>query len=193
MKILIVTPYFPPRKGGLEHYAYNIAYYVSKNGHKVTVITTRETKEEILDNIKVIRVENRISISNTPINIHLPFKISEVLKMKDIVNAHMPVPFCADMAAIVSKKNSIPFILTYHNDVVKDEGPLKILSSIYNRSLLQFTLRVAKKIITPSPYVYNESTIIHKFSDKTVWIPPGVDVNAYKPGKSNAKTRYNLS
>lgn len=193
MKILIVTPYFPPRKGGVEHYTYNISKILSENGHKVTVITTGKTKEEILDDIKVIRVKNKISISNTPINIHLPFKISEVLKKDfDIVNAHMPVPFYSDIGAITSKIKNVPFVLTYHNDVTKDEGLLKILSSIYNKSLLQFTLRITKKVITPSPYVYNESTIIHKFSDKTVWIPPGVDVDTYKPGKSNAKTRYNL-
>ena len=163
----------------------------------ITVICSNHLPENsigLIEKIKIIRLKPTYTISNTPLRLDLIVKISNLLKREkfDIVNAHMPVPFYSDIGAITSKIKNVPFVLTYHNDVTKDEGLLKILSSIYNKSLLQFTLRVTKKIITPSPYVYNESTIIHKFPDKTVWIPPGVDVNTYKPGKSSAKTRYNL-
>jgi len=193
MKILMITPYFPPRKGGVENYTYNLSKKLSGKGYELTVLSTGNTVEETYDNFKVIRIKNKLSISNTPIDMLLPFKLSKILKKGDfdIVNAHMPVPFYADIAAITSKINNIPFILTYHNDVIK-YGPLKILSSLYNKSALQLTLRLADKIITPSPYVYNESPIMRKFADKTFLIPPGVDPNIYKPGKSFARRKYNL-
>ncbi|MEM4589043.1 MAG: glycosyltransferase family 4 protein [Thermoplasmata archaeon] len=193
MKILIVTPYFPPRRGGVENYTYNISKRLAEKGHEVTVLSTGNTAEETCDDFEVIRIKNKVSISNTPLNMSLAFKLSKILKKEDfdVVNAHMPVPFYADMTAITSKWNNIRFVLTYHNDVIKD-GFLKILSAFYNKSLLQLTLRLSDKIITPSPYVYNESHIIKKFSDKTVLIPPGVDPNFYKPGRSHIKKKYNL-
>lgn len=192
MKALIVTPYFPPRKGGLENYAYNISKILSEKGHDITIFSSGNTKESY--NFKVIRVNNKISISNTPLDFVLP-KLSKLVKEEDfdLINAHMPVPFYADMAAIAARRNNIPFILTYHNDVVKEGLLLGLLASSYNKSLLQFTLRSADRIITPSPYVYNESPLIKNFADKTALIPPGVDPEKYKPGEGHVKKRYNLS
>ncbi|MBC7118802.1 MAG: glycosyltransferase, partial [Methanobacteriaceae archaeon] len=176
MRILIVSPYFYPKAGGLENYAYNIFKRFNDN-FDVTVLCSNHSPENSIDSfkrIRVIRLKPSLVVSNTPIRWDLVLKLSKLLKREDfdLVNAHMPVPSYADMAAIATRKNQTPFILTYHNDVVKD-GLLGILASFYNKTLLQFTLKSTDKIITPSPYVYNESLIIRKFADKTVLIPPG--------------------
>jgi len=194
MKILIVTPYFPPRGGGVEHYTYNISKNLLDMGHEITVITSANKSAEEDHGIMIIRIKSRVSISNTPIDLTLVSSISNILRKEtfDVVNAHTPVPFYADMAAIASKRMKVPFVLTYHNDVIKESWPLRTLSSIYNRTLLQLTLRSSDRIITPSPYVHNESEMINKFLERTVWIPPGVDTEVYKPGKGDWKSKYGL-
>ncbi len=195
MKILTVTPYFPPRAGGVEHYSYHISKNLLGRGHDVSVITCGDKYiEEDLEGINVLRIRNRVSLSNTPLDPGLLSSISEILRREnfDLVNAHTPVPFYADMAAIASRRMKIPFVLTYHNDVIKDSWPLRTLSSIYNRTLLQLTLRSSDRIITPSPYVYNESEMINEFIERTVWIPPGVDTEVYKPGKGDWKSKHGL-
>ncbi|MDI6701689.1 glycosyltransferase family 4 protein [Methanothermobacter wolfeii] len=195
MKILTVTPYFPPRAGGVEHYSYHISKNLLSRGHDVSVITYGDKYiEEDLEGINVLRIRNRVSLSNTPLDPGLLSSISEILRREnfDLINAHTPVPFYADMAAIASRRMKIPFVLTYHNDVIKDSWPLRTLSSIYNRTLLQLTLRSSDRIITPSPYVYNESEMINEFIERTVWIPPGVDTEVYKPGKGDWKSKYGL-
>ncbi|MCG2829229.1 glycosyltransferase family 4 protein [Methanothermobacter sp. K4] len=197
MKLLIVTPYFPPKTGEVEHYTYNISLKLLERGHDVNVITTGTggVKEEILDGIMVRRLKTKNFLSNTPLDIHLVHFISRILKEEnfDIINAHMPVPFYADMSAIVSKRAGVPFVLTYHNDVVKNRGPLSLISSLYNHTLLQITLRAADRIITPSPYVYNESDIMKEFSKKLVLIPPGVDPELYSPSEGSAMIEYGLN
>ena len=47
MKILIIAPYFYPKIGGLENYAYNIAKGLAKK-HEVVVVTSnhRTRKKE---------------------------------------------------------------------------------------------------------------------------------------------------
>ncbi|HHW16480.1 MAG TPA: glycosyltransferase family 4 protein [Methanothermobacter sp.] len=194
MKILIVAPYFPPRAGGVEHYTYNISKNLLDMGHKITVITSANKSAEEDHGIMIIRIKSRVSISNTPIDLTLVSSISNILRKEtfDVVNAHTPVPFYADMAAIASKRMKVPFVLTYHNDVIKESWPLRTLSSIYNKTLLQLTLKSSDRIITPSPYVHNESEMINKFLERTVWIPPGVDTEVYKPGRSDWKSRYGL-
>ncbi|MBC7099526.1 glycosyltransferase, partial [Candidatus Bipolaricaulota bacterium] len=111
MKILIVSPYFYPKTGGLENYAFNIIKKL-KEHHNITILCSSINKDSIesFKGMKIIRFKPSHILSNTPIRYNLIIKISEVLREGDfdIVNAHTPVPFYADMAAIASKKNNTP-------------------------------------------------------------------------------------
>jgi len=59
MDILIIgSRSYPPQIGGLERYIYEFSINASKMGHDVTVITQKhgdESKEEVMDGVKVIR------------------------------------------------------------------------------------------------------------------------------------------
>lgn len=189
MNALIVSPYFYPKRGGLVNYSYNIAKFLIEKGHDITVLCSdheKENEEKIIDGIRVIRLKPDFIQSNTPLKFNLPFKMSELIKENnfDLINAHTPVPFYADIAAMVSKRYKIPFILTYHNDNIKDSFFMGTIANVYSYSFNLLTLKLSKRIITPSPYCYNESTFLDKFKDKLVWIPPGVDINRYNVGNS---------
>jgi len=189
MKILVVAPYLYPEAGGMESYAYNISKRMVEKGVDVTILcSTRDKtdKTEFIDGIKVIRQKPNFILSNTPIRFDLFFTMSKLVKDGnfDLINAHTPVPFYADVAAMVSKIHKIPFVLTYHNDNVKNTFTMNIIANIYNYSFNLATLKLSKFIITPSPYCYNESKFLKKIEDKLRWIPPGVDINKYDIGNS---------
>src|SRR5665648_769708 len=119
MKLLVVTPYFFPKIGGMENYAYNIAKGLKeKYGWEVVVATSnheeRKYKEEQMDGMKIYRLPRWFKVSNTPINPLWYFQIKRIIKNErpDIINAHTPVPFITDITARVC--GDIPFILTYH-------------------------------------------------------------------------------
>jgi len=68
MKILIVAPYFYPRRGGLEQYAFNIARIMAKRGHEIRVLCNDvEPKVEVIEKIGVERLEADVIFSNTPL------------------------------------------------------------------------------------------------------------------------------
>lgn len=198
MKTLIVSPYFYPEGGGLENYAYNIAKGLAEKGHKITVLcATKENhgKTETLDGIKIIREKPDIIISNTPVKLNLYFTISKLLEKEkfDLVNSHTPVPYYADMACYASKKHNIPFILTYHNDNTHLNPITKLLGNIYNHTISPMTLKLSRKIITPSPFCFNESRHLEKHKEKLSLILPGVDFTRFKPKKSKYISKnYNL-
>ena len=198
MKILMVCPYFYPDTGGAENYSYNIAKGLIKKGHKITVLcSTKKNKDktEIIKGIKIIRQKPNFFISNTPVKLNLYFEISKLLKEEkfDLVNAHTPVPYYADMACYVAKKQKVPFVLTYHNDNVHPNKIVNLLCNIYNYTLNSMTLKYNTKIITPSPFCFNKSKFLAKYKNKLFWISPGIDLDVFKPKRSDfVKDKYKM-
>jgi glycosyltransferase involved in cell wall biosynthesis len=103
------------------------------------------------------------------------------------------VPFFPEIAALMAKIYKIPCVLTYHNDIVREESFMKFITIIYNGTLNKLLLSSVDLIITSSPFCYNESEFLKPFKDKLTLIPPGVDIKKYGSGKSfNIKDKYNI-
>ncbi len=180
MNILMVSPYFYPDGGGAEFYLYKIVEGLSKE-HEVTVLCTGNSKTEFNDNIKIFSLRHDFKISTSPVSLTAVTDVASHIKKAnfDVCNINYYLPYFPDVAAIVSKIYNLPSVMTWHNDVVGN-GMLRPLASIYNNTLNKITLNVVDKIITPSPYCYNESPFLKDFRDKMVWIPPGVDLEKYE-------------
>ena len=188
MNVLIVSPYFYPKRGGLENYSYNIAKILVEKRHDITVLCSnheKENKEEIIDDIRVIRLRPDYILSNTPIRFDLFFTISKLVKENnfDLINAHTPVPFYADIAAMVSKRYKIPFVLTYHaGSLMKDRIFIDAIAKIYQLTIEKFTLARANRTITVSEFVKNN--YLKEYKEKVCIISPGVDTGRFKPSKN---------
>lgn len=181
MKLIIVTPYFPPQIGGVENYAYNIAKGLKEEySWEVVVVTSnheeKKYKEEQMDRMKIYRLQRWFKVSNTPINLLWYFQIKRIIKNErpDIINAHTPAPFISDVAARIC--NNIPFILTYHNDLTKGNIFLNLLCKLYYFVIGNDTLNISDKIIATSKYYAQNSTYLKKYFKELGIVPPGVDV-----------------
>src|SRR5690242_706372 len=124
MKVCLVAPYFAPVRGGVETYTLQTCKCLrDEHGHNVFVVTTRHDRGPI-------RIEERVGfktytlptltkISNTPVGLDWPKKLREIfaIEQPDVINAHTPVPFLADIAE--RARGHTPFVLTVHNDIEK--------------------------------------------------------------------------
>jgi glycosyltransferase involved in cell wall biosynthesis len=198
MKVLIVTPYFCPEGGGLENYIYNVSKGLMKRGCEITILCSTKKgkdKEENFDGIRVIRQKPHFIFSNTPVKFDLIFDMIKLIRENDfdLVNAHMPVPYYGDVAAIASRLCRKPFITTTHADNVKGTLLMNSITSVYNYIFYMTTLYLSKRIITPSPYYYEKSKFLKRFKKKLELIPPAVDVKKYSPRKSSlVYNRYKI-
>lgn len=183
INILLISPYFHPDIGGAENYVYNISKRLVKKGHNITVLCSgmENDKKEIIDGINVIRLKSDFKISRTPIRVGLIYTMSKIISNNefDVMIINLSVPYFPEIAAILSKIYNIPSVLMYHNDIIKDKGVLKVLTDIYNISLIKLLLNSVNLIITTSPFCYNESVILKPYKDKLEWIPPGVNIEQY--------------
>jgi len=165
MKIMIVAPYFYPKIGGMENYAYNIAKGLKEEYNwEIVVITSnheeKKYKEKKINGIKIYLLPRWFKISNTPINPLWFFQIKRIIKNErpDIINANTPVPFISDIAARVC--GDLPFILTYHAaSLYKYKNPIfNILIFLYKILIERNTIKKARIIIVVSEFIKIKSS-----------------------------------
>jgi glycosyltransferase involved in cell wall biosynthesis len=188
VKLLLVTPYFPPHPGGLESYAFHIAQgLMQAYDYEIVAVTSNPNgkKQSVEDycGIKVYRLPIMLRIGNTPINPFWYLTLKRIIRTEkpDIINSHQPVPFIGDLTAFLT--GNIPFVLTYHAGTMKkNKFPIDIVISLYERFVLPHTAKKAKKIICASSFVRN--TILKEYTYKSTIIHPGVDITIFKPNLS---------
>ena len=193
-KLLMVTPYFYPKIGGLENYAFNISKGLKeKYNWEIVVITSNHEntgyQEETINGIKIYRLPRWFKVSNTPINPMWYWQIKDIIKKENpnVINAHSPVPFIADMAAKAAKSLGIPFVLTYHNDLVKENPILNTIIKIFYFLLGNKTIRISTQIIATSQFYADSSTYLKEYKNKISIVSPGT----YLPKEAKVKQLKN--
>lgn len=184
MKIVIVAPYFYPHLGGAEVYTINIARRLRMLGCEVSIVTTggRDSDQiETIEGMRVHKVHATMTLSNTPVGAGWSRQLSEIFRYEqpDVINAHTPVPFLADIAQRAS--GSTPFVLTYHNDLAKDFPPFRLAAWAAHKLLIDRTIRLSTRIIATSEYYALESPHLRQYRAKIGIVPPGVDTEIFRP------------
>ena len=150
MKILEISPVFPPSVGGLEKCVSEIAKGLARRGHEVVVYTTdfpRSKSKELIDRVLVRRIPAFFSLFHAPVSIFMPYIARE---NADLVHVHIPPVFGAFSAVIFAKMKGIPLVLTYHNDTVGCNTFENFVARIYNMIQDRFLLGNVQLITVPS-------------------------------------------
>jgi glycosyltransferase involved in cell wall biosynthesis len=178
-KLCVVAPYYYPKVGGVENYALHMVRASCDHGFDTFVITTNhESKRLVCEEIfgvRVYRLPVLFRVSNSPINPLWRRHIRTILQEErpTVINGHEPVPYLADVTERV--RCGIPFILTYHNDLVKSGVLTSALVRVVNATLVSRTLRRADRIIVTSHYYAERSRYLRRHLERVRVVPPGVD------------------
>lgn len=184
-KVAVVTPYYLPRIGGVEHYAHRQVLALRNDPDfeplVITTGTTQRTSTSMEDGVVVVRLGRGVTVSNTPINPRWVWQLPRLLDRHDvdIVSAHAPVPGLPDLA--VRLAGDRPVVLTYHSgSLVKGAAHhgvsrgIDALLRCYERWGLSATLRRADRLVAVSP------TSLANRRGATM-ITPGVDTQLFHP------------
>ncbi|WP_181642543.1 glycosyltransferase family 4 protein, partial [Nocardioides massiliensis] len=182
VRVAVVTPYYPPSVGGLERYTHRIARALhAEPDFDVVVITTgdsRRTHTSVEDGVEVVRLAPWLKVSNSPVSGWWPVQLRRLLRDHriDVVHAHAPTPFLADVASYVAGPR--PVVLTYHaGSLVKGESrAVDTLLRTYERVVLPRVFARAQELVAVSPVARTCET------GRARLIPPGVDTDVFRPG-----------
>ena len=183
MKLIILTRYFLPVKGGIENHCYNLAKELLKRGIDVEIHTSRDTltetnilKEfEIIDGIKVYRHKNFWRF--------IP-KDCDVIHLHNFnIFPHFWI-FLKIFIKRLFKMKAPRLIITPHGGFTpwwkEFSISAKIIKKIYHKALGKFFLNhVVDKIIAVSEWEKNQLVKEDINAKKIVVIPNGVEEEAY--------------
>jgi glycosyltransferase involved in cell wall biosynthesis len=178
MKVLIATPYYHPRVGGMENYSAAVAHGLHERGWEVVIVCgdTRVSAVtcETLNGYRIWRLPIWKVISNTPVHPGWFGMLRRIIRTErpDIVNAHTPVPYMVDMVTLAAGR--VPVVATYHAATLFKPGgglSMRLLTFAY-QAVQSITLTRARAIIAVSPYV--KSTLSKRLAAKTQVVPNSV-------------------
>jgi glycosyltransferase involved in cell wall biosynthesis len=194
MKLLVVTPYYYPKIGGLENYARQLGLALRRHENmEIAVVTSNEHGRrsviEEIDGITVYRLPYWFKVSNTPVNPLWSLMLRRIIAREhpDVIHAHSPVPTMADAAALAA--GSLPFVVTYHAATLyKAKAPVFNLMARLYKLYEARTLARADKIFAVSSYVRDQ--LPKALRKKTVVMPNAVWAKEIKLRRQPSEERF---
>ncbi|MFE5937438.1 glycosyltransferase [Streptomyces sp. NPDC056470] len=180
--VAVVAPNYPPRCGGVEHYAERVAHAVAEDpAMRAAVITAStsgwRTAVGVEHNMPVVRLGTWARHLNTPVSPLWPLQVRRWLRRLgvDVINAHAPAPGLGDL--VVALSGTHPTVLTYHaGSMLQGRPKVDVLVRAYEQHVLPRVFTHASALVASSP--------VSLAFDRpgAVQITPGVDVERFTPG-----------
>ncbi len=205
MKIIQLTTFFYPVHGGVEQMVFQLALRLSKDGHKVKVITSDSLKggefiRPLTDEINGIKVERcRTWFSITKFHKFFPALLPKLLKSDyDIVHVHGIRKFESYVALFVSKIRKKKVIVSTHNPFVVDPRERSfmenLLIKIHDLTLGKIFFRYFDKFICLSKSEFQELKRFGVSAYKMTKIPNAIpDCVLQKGNIDYVQKRYNFN
>lgn len=183
MRILHISKYAFPEKGGVETFVRDLSTEQVRQGHAVSVLCHRSTslqpaQSSRIDRVTIMRCPTLCTTAFTPVAPTFPLHLRAAIKQErpDVVHLHLPNPAVLFTAFIPAH---IPLVIHWHADVQGSTN--KTIRTLYPayRFFEQHSLARAKRIITTSPPYLESSPSLARWRDKCTTIPLGIDLNRY--------------
>ena len=185
MRHLLVTNDYPPKVGGIQSYLWEIYRRLPQD--KVVVYTTPHPDSEIFDQKqthKIIRSKQRVLLPTRQV-------ANQIRSVAEVENIDFVMYDPAVPIGILGPKIGIPYGVILHGAEVTIPGRVPIA-----RSLIANVLQHAKLVVTAGDYSTKEAIRAAKQNLPVCVIPPGVDIDRFKPldeqARSTIRERFNF-
>ncbi len=193
MRIVQVSPFFFPHAGGVESHVRALAAEFAREGHEVTVVTSRYDaslpESEEFEGYRILRARTRAVWYNTPLDTGVGRIVGGLAA--DVVHVHYPPPLTAYFALRALRSRSTPVCLTYHCDLYLPGVVGRLMTGAYHRFFLPPTFRRVNRFIVHTQSYGRTSTALRNRPLEI--IPSSVDLDRFRPGLDGTEVRQRLA
>jgi glycogen synthase len=207
--VLHITPWFPPHRGGIANYVYNLCIRLQDLGYLVSVLTVKKATEKFRDTQNMglkVNYANCVYLPGWPYatlkSVSVPcdagLKMNHIIKKGnfDIVHIHgihYPVSW---IAAYLARRHKIHSVLSLHGTYALDPNILSGKTRIEEWLYRNFFSRIFSQtdaVIAPTQTITDMVQKYQKKSQKTLFytIEYGIDTQRFV-SNLDKKTYYRL-
>ena len=192
MRIVQVSPFFYPHAGGVESHVRGLVREFTRQGHEVTVVTSRYDRhlpvEEETEGYRILRSRTLGVLFDTP----LDFGTRRTLRTltADVFHLHYPPPLTSYFATRELARRRIPVCMTYHCDLYLPGAAGRLLAGLYQTVFLPATLERTSRIVVHTKS-YGVTSAMLRGRELEV-IPSAVDLDRFRPGLDASRIRADL-
>ena len=190
MRILMVNKYYPPHVGGIEFHVRDLAEALARAGHEVRVLVCNNEnayKEEIIQGVEVVRLPRDFEKASTPVSFYFRKTLERFALEADLVHFHFPYPFGEFEWLRTKAHKKVPYVVTYHTDIVRQ----KLELALYRPFLKRFLVGAAR-IMASSPQVIEYSEFLKPLEAKCTQVNFGLPVEHIAHNEAAAKRAQEL-
>jgi glycosyltransferase involved in cell wall biosynthesis len=192
VRIVQVAPFFHPHAGGVESHVRSLAREFAREGHDVTIVTSRYRRSlpavERTEGYRVLRGVSLGTVFNTPLDVGVGKTVQGLAA--DVVHIHYPPPLTSFFATRALEASDVPVCLTYHCDLFLAGGAGRLISGLYERTLLPPTLARVNRIVVHTRS-YGTTSASLRGRDLEI-IPALVDLERFRPAPEPPGLRERL-
>ncbi len=172
-RILQLSKFYPPHRGGVEQVAFDITRALASKRHLVVAFTDQRTPScERYGGSTVRRLPVRWVVASQPLSLRYIVAGIRALRSAHTVIVHVP-NYLALVVSLFARGNT-PSVIYWHSDVLHSGILPRLL-----RPLERLSLARAAKIVVTSPQYRSFSPSLTGFREKCVVIPNCVDPAAF--------------
>ena len=152
MRILQVSPFYPPHVGGIEFHVEALSRKLAQAGHKVIVYTSnvpRSRNHEVIDGVEIYRFNCAVSPLNNPVMPGLFFKLLGSDEF-DVVHTHGHFHMSSSLTVCSNVFARRPIVLTSHGAILGYKGWRRAIEVVFNKTVGKWTLRSVDRVIALS-------------------------------------------
>jgi len=200
----VASDVYPDVMGGVGIHVHEMSKLQAKLGHEVTVLTSDhgdrgQPRKENRDGYEIRRHRELVSPIDNSIFPGLAQSLFQMASDYDVVHAHSHLFFSTNLAAVFSRLDDTPLVVTNHG-LISQTAP-KWLQKAFIPTVARFTLNTADQIFCYSETdeqrlrergIKTDVSVIHNGIDCETFVPMDVDtseglqvlfVGRLKPGK----------
>lgn len=172
--VVQVSKYYYPAVGGIERVVRQLSEGLGTHGYQSRVLAVGQQRlgNEQIDGIPVKRVRSLGSLLSTPLSPTFPFSLRKELARADIAHYHLPNPLAVTSGLL--QRHSVPTVVTYHSDIVRQKGAFRLYAPVLHRFL-----DGVDRILATSPRLLEHSPVLDRYRSKCEVVPLGIDREAY--------------
>lgn len=170
MRILHLSKYYHPFRGGIEKVIKELSEASIALGHEVTVICSSQDysrHEETINGVHVIRWPRLFSLFSQPVTPTVFTELKNFVDNYDVIQLHTPNPLME--FALLKLELKKPLIVTYHCEVLRKTP----LNGFYEK-VAQDVLKRAETVVVATQEHVKYSKFLNAVSEKCVTIPFGI-------------------